>query len=218
MTTYYLVDMHVPDASLEAASRIVDVVSTARPTDEIRVDGLVPIKIPDGVQVDAPTSLADLLDQKYRGLHAQYPGFGYIAYDALLDSSGIAAGSSTNLLAKIGARASVGGRFTTNAVDVSANVAALSQCIVVYEHYTWKYVDRRDGRVERYFIEQPESGYTVNVTVKVGGVHPATTTSGALVSFSPAEQGSSIQLQFLSNPTLVADHRLVHTGSWAVIY
>ncbi len=213
MTTYYLMDMHVP---VIANARIVDVISTPEPTSEIRVDGLTPIKVPDGVRVVNPTSLTNLLTQKYAGIHAMYPGFSNMVYDDLLDSSGLETTTpSTTYLKKSGSRGTVGGAVQTLATDPNMDVspAVISQCIVVYETYTWRYVDPNAGRFERYYIEVPEVLHPVEVSVN-GGVNFIQTTSGALVTF-PFTQGSVIQLRFSGDAVA---NRLLHTGSWAVIY
>lgn len=213
MTTFYLMDMHVPSI---ANSRIVDVVQTPEPTSEIRVDGLTPIKVPDGVRVVNPSSLTDILEQKYAGILAMYPGFSNIVYDDLLDPDGLETTTpTTTYLKKSGSRGTVGGRVQTLLTDPNMDVSptVISQCIVVYETYTWRYVDPRGGRFERYYIEEPEVLHTVQVSVD-GGANFTTTTSGALVTFA-LTQGSVIQVRFSSD---TVSNRLLHTGSWAVIY
>lgn len=213
MTTYYLMDMHVADV---ANSRIVDVIGTPEPTSEIRVDGLTPIKVPDGVRVVNPTSLADILTQKYAGILALYPGFSNIVFDDLLDPGGLETTTpSTTYMKKSGSRGTVGGMVQTLLTDPNMDVSptVISQCIVVYETYTWRYVDPKNGRFERYYIEEPEVLHTVNVSVN-GGVNFTPTTSGSLVTFA-LTQGSVIQLKFSGD---AVNNRLLHTGSWAVIY
>ena len=217
MSTYYLFDMHVPVIS---DARLVDVVTTSADAIELRVDGLTPIKVPEGVRVINPTSLTDLLEQKYAGLLAQYPGFGSIIYDSLLDATGIQPPSSDDLLplTKTGSRSTIGGPFKSSllapGMDVSPSV--ISQCVLVYEHYTWRYVDPRDGRVERYYVEESDQNLS-SVSVN-GGATFQTTTSGSLVSFLPGDQGSVLQVSLLEGGSTLSNNRLICTGSWAVIY
>lgn len=213
MTTFYLMDMHVADTE---NSRIVDVVQTSDPTSEIRVDGLTPIKVPDGVRVVNPSSLTDIVTQKFAGILAMYPGFSNIVYDGLLDSDGLETTTpSTTYLKKSGSRGTVGGKVQTSMVNPYMDVAptVISQCIVVYETYTWRYVDPRSGRFERYYIEEPEALHAVQVSVD-GGVNFKVGTSGALMTFA-LTQGSRIQVRFSGD---TVSNRLLHTGSWAVIY
>jgi hypothetical protein len=94
----------------------------------------------------------------------------------------------------------------------------VTQAIVLYETYTWRYVDTRDGRFERYYVEEPETLRPARISVN-GGSNFTSTTSGGLVTFSVPEQGNSIVLEFLStSPSdLFQDGRLVHVGSFAVI-
>lgn len=212
MSTFYLVDTHVP---VITNARIVDTILTTSPTAEIRCDGLLPIKIPEGVKINNPTSLSDLLTQKYLGLLAQFPGFTNILFDDLLDPSGVQLTAPPTYLRKSGSRGTIGGAFRTTAATA---VSTVTQAILVYEHYTWRYVDSRDGRVERYYIEEPETNWTAGLRVN-GGSSFQTTSSGSLVTFLLADQGTAVQAQFVaSNPSAYVDNRLLHTGSWAVIY
>lgn len=210
MSTYYLLDMHVPSI---ADSRIVDVVKTDTTTSEFRCDGLTPIRVPDGVRVVNPVSLTDLLTQKYQSLHARYPGFQYILSDDLLDPSGVQVGPPPTWLRKSGYRGTIGGHFRTLAVTASITV---TQCIVIYETFTWRYVDARDGRVERYYIEEPEGLRSAQISVNNGSSF-TTTTSGALVTIPALDQGTDVIIEFLSSGDFYQDNRLVHIGSWAVI-
>jgi hypothetical protein len=213
MSTFYLMDMHVP---VIANSRIVDVIMTTSPTEEIRVDGLTPIKIPEGVRVLNPANLPDLLAQKYAGILAQYPGFTKILFDDLLDPSGVQIAGPPSNFRKSGSRSTIGGNFRTVA---TAALSTISECVFVCEHYTWKYVDSKNSRIERYYIEEPETLHTSQVSVN-GGTTFATTTSGNAITLLVGDQGSSVVIEFLSNlsSNLSVNNRLVHTGSWAVIY
>jgi hypothetical protein len=205
--------MHVP---VIANSRIVDVVMTGSSTEELRVDGLTPIKIPDGVRVVNPTSLSDILTQKYAGILAMYPGFGNIIYDDLLDPSGLEAPDVSQALQKRGSRSTIGGRVQTLLSDPNLDVSptVLSQCIVIYETYTIKYLDPKDGRFERYYIEGSETQHTIEVSSNEG-VDFTESTSGALVEFPQGQQGSVVQLRF---PASFVGNRLLHVGSWALVY
>lgn len=217
MSTYYLVDMHgtaTTEAAIASSSRIVDVILTTSSTAEFRCDGLVPIKIPEGVRIDNPTSVADLLTQKYDGILAQFPGFTNMERDALIDTAGVQTAAPPTKMRKTGLRGTTGGTFRTTVATAALSV---TQAILVYEHYTWRYVDSRDGRVERYYIEAGD-GITAGLRVKAGSAFQATT-SGTLVEFLVADQGTAVQVEFLvSNPVFHIDNRLIHTGSWAVIY
>lgn len=210
MSTYYLFDMHVPD--LEDA-RIVDVVTTTPGAAEFRVDGLTPIRVPDGVRVKDPGGLSDLLAQKYLGLLAMYPGFRYIRSDDLLDSTGVEVSPSS----KMGSRGTIGGivRTASGHPNLNTSPILITSCVLLTEQYVWKYVNRREGRVERYYVELPdESTHELSVN---GGATSYEVTTGALFEFSPEGAGSSIRLT-LNNGMLSVDGRLVHTGSWALIY
>lgn len=213
MATFYLFDMHVPNL---ADARLVDVVSTSPSDPEIRVDGLTPIKVPDGVRVVNPTSLTDLLAQKYAGIHAMYPGFGSIIYDDLLDGTGVEPSGDLSIT---GARGSVGGHVITSLADPNADVtpSVISQCIFVCEEFAWRYVDPRDGRLERHYIEHPEAAVSHGISVD-GGANFTAATSGAVVTFPPGMQGSIVQIKFFNFDQAGINDRVRRIGSWAVIY
>lgn len=213
MTTYYLVDMHVPNGSLRSASRIVDTLETTSPGSEFRVDGLVPIRVPDGVRVVNPTSLDDLLTQKYLGILAQYPGFTHIASDDFLDDTGVdpALGLANR---KTGWRATMAGGVETVAITLGLTV---SQCILVFETFTWRITDSVTDRVARFYIEEPESLHDVSMSVN-GTDFTSNVNSGALIEIVPAEQGHTLKIQFGSQTTPDAPLRLVNWGSWALVY
>lgn len=220
MSTYYLFDMHVPGTSVGTGlenSKLVDVVQTDADTAEFRCDGLVPIKVPEGVRVVNPANLQDVLDQKYLSIFSKFAGFQYYLTDNLLDASiiNLTSPPAPQFMKKAGSRATIGGNVRTNAFAAPITV---TQCIVVYETFTWRYVDTRDGRFERYYVEEPDTLRPARVSVN-GGTNFTSTVSGGLVEFPALEQGTSIVLEFLStNPSdLFQDGRLVHIGSFAVI-
>jgi hypothetical protein len=215
MSTYYLFDMHVPNI---ADARIVDTVLTTSDGAEFRVDGLTPVRVPDGVHVENPANLADLLQQKYAGILAQYPGFANIIYDDLLDADDVVSHVGNT---KLGMRSSIAGQFRTTDVDVSGVTAAITQCILIYEHFSWRYVIPRDGRIERYYVEEPEASHQALVSVD-GGVAQNTTTSGSLVVVDPTDQGALVRVVLIINEVssldVATERRVVNTGSWALIY
>lgn len=214
MSKYYLLDMHVPD--IEEA-RIVDVLEASPGSPEIRIDGLTPIRVPDGVRVINPTSLTDILDQKRAGVHALYPGFANIVWDDLLDASGMEPQLTDIGHSKIGSRGTIGGDVQTLDIDVSGT-GIVTQCVVVYEIYSWRYRDSRDGRFERYYVEESDSGV---VTISAnGGVSTVTVSEGAITTFSPPQQGSLLQLQFslAASGSLTANRTVLQVGYWAVLY
>lgn len=202
MSTYYLFDLHRADVDLLTA-RPVDVATTTPLSPSLRVDGLTPIRVPDGVRVANPANLGELLTQKHTGLLAQYPGFQNIVFDDLLDASGIDA--TTVDSARLGSRSTIGGSFRSLPIDLSGFI--LSQFVVVYEAYRWQYVDARDARVERHYVEEDATAFSVSVSADGGGTF-VETTSGAIATFDPSSTGSS----------LVVGVGAPRSGSWAVIY
>lgn len=217
MSVIYLVDTQVTPIT---NSRIVDVILNPSATGEVRVDGLTPIRIPDGVRVVDPTSFSDLLTQKYAGILAQYPGFTNIIFDDLLDATGVQIAAPPSDMRKSGERATVGGAFNATAVDVSA-FGTLTQCVLVYEQFFWRYVDDKNGRIARYYVESPPvAAHQVSVSAN-GGTDENLALSGDLVAFDLDEQGDSVQVEFktaIGQAGTNAEGRLLQVGSWAVIY
>lgn len=215
MAAYYLFDMHVANM---AGARLVDTITTSEPGEELRVDGLTPIRIPDGVYVGTPANLAELLQRKYVGILAQYPGFSHVVYDDLLVADDVVSSSRGT---KLGARASIAGGFESVAVDVSDVTTAIAQFVLVYEHFTWRYEIPRDGHIQRYYVEEPEAAHRARVSVNGGGAY-AITSSGSLVAVEPSEQGTTVRVELIPFATEVVDaatqRRVVSSGSWALLF
>lgn len=217
MSVIYLVDTQVTPIT---SSRIVDVILNPSATGEVRVDGLTPIRIPDGVRVVDPTSFSDLLTQKYAGILAQYPGFANIIFDDLLDTAGVQITAPPANMRQSGERATMGGAFNAVVVDVSA-FGTLKQCVLIYEQFYWRYVDDKNGRLARYYVESPPvAAHQVSISA-TGGTQETLALSGDLVSFDLDEQGDDVQVEFktpVGQAGTNAVGRLLQTGSWAVVY
>lgn len=215
MARYYLFDMHAANI---ADARLVDVVSTSPGSPEIRIDGLTPVRIPDGVEITNPTSLEDLLDQKRAGIQALYPGFRYIAWDDLLEPSGISlapiedapgsAGQTT-----IGSRGTIGGAIET--VDQVLAEATVTQCVVKFEVYAIRYANPRGGRVARYYVEEPDIGLTQVWASTSGTMANTLVTEGAITTFGAGQVGNTLRLRFALSVIVPPVPRI---GYWAVLY
>jgi hypothetical protein len=212
MSTFYLIDGHT--TPLES-SEINDVLISGT---SVVTNGNFVIKVPDGVKLsEDPTNLTDLLNKKYQGILAQYPGFTNIIYDDLLDPSSISViEAGNNNQAYLGYRGNIGyGSFSslkTSATDISPTV--LTQCIVLFELHQWSYSNPVDGRMDRIFEDITDTT-SIQVDIYVDGVLAATSyQNGELVSIPLANQGSSIELVFPG--ALHAE--LKYLTSWALIY
>jgi hypothetical protein len=84
MATHYLVDLHANPLS---TAKFLDIRSPLN--GESVMSGSFIVQVPEGVSVDNPTSLAELIDQKYQGILAFFTGFTRITYDDMLDASSI---------------------------------------------------------------------------------------------------------------------------------
>lgn len=213
MSTYYIFDPHV---STIANARLVDAVQLDADGDSFRVDGMLPIRIPDGVKVVNPTSLTDVLTQKYAGLLALYPGYTNIIYDDFLDSTGTSPLASRGQ--RLGSLLNCAGEFDTVAVDVSPTV--ISQCIVVFEYAAWEYVDVKTSLLERHYYQVPSTTNSrrVDLSVNNGSDYLLGAESGAVTLIPLGDEGSLVTIDFQSLSPNTFNGLDIYVTSWAVIY
>ncbi len=209
MGAHYLVDLF---NNVLASSQIIDVREPRVP--QTVQNGSFIVRIPDGVAVEEPTNLGDLITQKYNGLLASFPGFTRISRDDLLDATGLQLTASTSCL--VGERASVsllpGGHLSSVAVPLPGNPPDLAA--VTWEIYSFTDADVAGSTFQRTYTEVAPSATTVTCQVSFnGGGSYLPVLDGAIFSIAPADQGASFVIQFTNN----APGRL-YLGSWAVIY
>lgn len=213
MSTYYLIDA---TTSPIANSEINNVTTT--PGGTVVLGGNFVVRVPDGVSLgpDNPTDLTDLENKKYAGLLAFYAGYTRIAFDSLLDATGVNAATSTQVV--LGERSTIrllgygGNLFESNPVVLSGG--APSQAVVTYETFLFENADPIVGRIQRTYEEVPPASVSTCQVSFNGGATWVTTTDGTLLNIAPADQGTSFIIRIAS--TVFADS--VGLGSWAVIY
>lgn len=91
MSVFYLIDAHTSPLTSSEINDVIDsrtdLLSSGNPA--AVVNGNFVIRIGDNQRLAAdPTSLSDLLAQKYEGLKERY-GFNNVLYDSLLDATGV---------------------------------------------------------------------------------------------------------------------------------
>lgn len=203
---HYLIDPYTVDGN------IIDV--TAAPTGESDSTGALVVRVPDGVAIHGhPSNLAELLDAKVLGVLGSFVGFTAIASDACLDGSSIDSGASSNLV-YTGGRASVcllgTGVLTTQTQTLDF---APTQCVVVWETFSFANVDDKTGRFSRIYQESdPDAALQCEVSFDAG-VSFNTTTNGTAMNIPPADQGSNAVLRF----TNISGDR-VYLGGWSLVY
>lgn len=95
MATHYLVDLHANPLS---TAKFLDI--RAPLNGESVVSGSFVVQVPEGITVTNPTTLAELLDQKYQGILAFFAGFTRITFDDMLDASSIDTTASVGTFGK----------------------------------------------------------------------------------------------------------------------
>jgi hypothetical protein len=213
VSTAYLCDTF---SSPVANARILDTEDPANL--QTLLNGAFIIRVPDGVLVENPLTVTDLLNQKYQGLLAEHSGLLYITFDDLLDATHV---DPTSGPGYFGQRSSIslapGGTFSS-IINAGAGTpltgSAPGQAIVTWEVFTVSDSDPSGNRFQRTYIEMPSSPSIVTCSVSFnGGTNYISTTDSAVLNISPADQGTA----FIIRLTNVTTGRLF-IGSWACIY
>jgi hypothetical protein len=211
MAANYIINAHSNPIS---SARIIDVMYP--PTGQIDLNGTFIVRVPEGIAVVEPTSVVDLLSQKYQNLIALYVTTQYVAYDDMLDATGIDLGTSSNLIT--GERNSIGlfpgSILTSNMATLSG--AGPAQAFVTWELFEITYSDPVNGRVTRTYNEVPSTPTYASVQVSFNnGATPFLSCSdGNVLNIPPADRGT----QLLFRITNVHPTKRLYLASWAVVY
>jgi hypothetical protein len=203
MSIHYLIDPFTTNGD------IIDVVtSESGQTDST---GATVIRIPDGVAIhNNPTNLPALLTAKYAGLLASYAGFTQIAFDPCMNTG---VGSSKTALISAGfvnhALMSPSGNINT---VITPLPFAPTQCILVWETYTYTDTNDKNGRFQRVYTESDPSDLQANISLN-GGATGNFVSEGAVFNVPVVDQGSSLKIIFSSSSL-----NRTYLGSWALIF
>jgi len=203
MSLHYLIDPFTTNGD------IIDVATAI--TGTTPATGSTLIRVPDGVAIhDNPADLPTLLTKKYDGLLASYAGFPEILADACLDqltwnlslcSKFLASGGFVNHCILNG------GSCITTAVALPF---APTQCVLVWEEYTFTDSDDSNERYLRTYVEASGSNFISSVTFGAGSLAAI---NGGVLNIPVPDQGTAFKVAF-SNPTA----NRVYLGSWALVY
>lgn len=221
MSTHYLIDQF---GNPIANSGILDIIQTSTGTSPLA--GNFVVRVPDGLSVQRPTDLNDLLTKKYAALLAYYTNFTNIAYDDLLDASGVQAFPNGHFKVTMGDRSSlrlnegpVPGPFSWVTVSNPGNIAVPlaivpAQVIITWETFAVLQSDPKTGAVERTY--QEVSADPANTLVWVTFNNGATwipAFDGAIMNIAPVDQGNQFMF-YIENQSAGP----IHVGSWALLY
>lgn len=206
MSTHYLID------PFSASGDIIDV--TSAPDGISNATGALVIRVPDGVAIHgSPTNMSDLLAAKTAGTLGLYVGFTSVVADACLDGSEIASEASSNVSYPSGQSSvyilGLGVLTTqTQALDFTP-----TQCIVVWETFSFSDDDDKDGRFTRTYEETPPDGdITCEISFNAGGTYTPTV-NGAVMNIPALDQGDQAILRFTSGSV-----SRVYFGGWSLVY
>jgi hypothetical protein len=209
MSALYLIERHAqPDSSIDN-SDILDVQESTQPL----LPGRFVVKVPDGVPINKPTNLGDLITKKAQGFLIFYAGFTRVTYDDLIDTSNVDFVNSQGIVA--GHRGCLvlepGG--TLQSLPTTLTSPAPEQAFVTWDTYQLIDSDPYNGMYSRQYNELPSDPAHVTCNVAFDGATFNSTTDSALVNIQPFQAGTSFIIQL----TNVTTSRL-SIGSWAVIY
>lgn len=211
MSVYYLIDSHTnPTLSSEINDVIdsrTDLLSSGNPA--AVVNGNFVVRVADDQRLEQdPTSLGDLLTQKYTGLRTKY-GLTNEVHDALLDASQIVPQS----FYKFGERGVVGSLEGNLLTALTPLASTPSTVVVIFEFFRWRYLNPKNGRLLRVYEEVPPSEQPTALLSTDGGVNYVSIDSNIAV-IPPDIAGSSLQL----NISDVGYNSDIMLGSWAALY
>ena len=163
--------------------------------------------------IDAST----VLGQKYTGILASYAGFSNIAFDGMLDATGVDTVNSNAFSSGLKGANSVfsytglpGYLQTLPAVLASTP----TQAIFTWEAFSYSTSDFSNFPLGRTYQEQPASSMTCQVSFN-GGSTWISVLDGVLFTISGPNQGSSFIAAFTSGASV---GQRIYLGSWALVY
>jgi len=205
MSTYYMIDLF--DDNINGVE--------TPPNGQVPMVGTYVVRVPQGVSVQNPTTLATLLTQKYDAIFANHGGFANQEFDDLLDATGINAGATSGC--SLGKRGSLSlfpnGVLQTNMTPLATTA---TQAIVNFEVFEVVDTDPATGRFDRTYKEIPITPLDITCQVSFdNGASFLTVTEDSLLSVPGANQGNQMILKFTN---ITSPGRRLFLGGWSVVY
>jgi hypothetical protein len=205
MSALYLCDRAGTPVSSAA---ILDVQESTTPS----TSGRFVIKVPDGVGIQNPANVGDLVTKKAAGLLVFFPAWTRITYDDLLDSTNVDLTNSS--AGNFGSRNTMilqpGGVLQSLATALTGGAPV--QALVTWDTYSYTDNDPSNGQFSRLYVEQPSTSGNITCQVSFnGGANFVSVTDST--AFAIAHTGTSFIMQ-LTN----ASSGRVGIGSWSVLY
>ena len=208
MSTFYLLDQHANPVS-SATIRDVSYPEDGR----VLMNGSFVVRVEDGLAVRKPTTMADLLTQKHASYLAITPGYTAVAFDDLLDSTGIDVANSTKVT--LGERGQVSLYPTGSIRTIAATLGSTpTQAVLYYEVYEVEDADPAAGRMTRTYHELTPSLYTTAQVSFNGWATQMSATNGGLLNIAVPDEGTS----FILKITNTDPSKRIRLGSWTLCY
>ena len=193
------------------SARIFDVRDA--PSGSSTMMGNFVVRVPDWLSIQNPTDVGDLLTKKHAAMLAYYAGMTQIAYDDLLDATGLDL-AAPNTQGVFGERSTI---WVASTKLVQSTMVALAlapvQCVVTWDVHTVGLSDPALGRVTQTYQEvDSDSTSTCQVSFNNGLTWTAAL-NGQLLNVALPDQGN----QFLIQITNTSGGPL-HLDSWALVY
>lgn len=216
MATHFLIDQFGDTTSITprgiGTAAILDAIDT--PTGMSPLNGSFVVRVPDGLPVQKPVDLGDLLTKKYLALLAYYANFTQVAFDPMMDAANIDLGTSKP--GKYGERSSIqlkGGGYVTSTM-VTLVGPAPAQCLITWEAFTIAQTDILNSSVRRTYQEVPSDVSTSLCDVSFNnGVTWLAANDGQVLSVPIPARGTQFLIRLYNN--LLTP---LNIGSWALVY
>lgn len=184
------------------------------------------VVVPDDIRVQNPTSVANLLTQKYAGILGSYGLFTQITYDDFQDATGIdyanSAGVVTGVKSNVSLYPSHNGvdsvlQSTPNGITWGGPGAGPSQAVLVYEVFDYVDVDDKSAPYTRSYRQlTPDVELDAEVSFNNGATWVAAS-NRVMLNIPLLARGNQLVVRFTRTSDIDVRGRL-YVGSWAVVY
>lgn len=211
MSTHFQIDLF-GDISLGGAS-ILDIIETS--TGLSPLSGNFVVRVPEGLPVQKPLNLGDLITKKYAAFLAFYTSFTRVAYDDLLNTVDInlaASGTAGMFGERSSIRVNAAGLVQSQTVVLGGGAPA--QALITWETFTISQTDAASGTVARNYQEVPSD--SAHITCQVSFDNGSTwlaALDGMVLNIPLANRGTNFIIK-LTN----AFGTPLNIGSWALVY
>lgn len=212
MSTHYLISLF--------DDTINDVVNPDPTTGESPITGNYVIRVPDEIVVKNPTSVANLLSQKYASKLANHGLFSTIHFDDMLDAADLNAGASSGVcLGTKGCNSLFPGGVMLSTVSNfiwGGPGAGPSQAIITWEVFRYTDADPISGAYTRKYREVSTTLAPIQAEVSFnGGANFIVASDNNLITITAPQQGPNLVVRFTH---LATDQLRYWIGSWAVLF